>query len=148
MSTFELNFSAHRAQISALICRLHVNQTFHQCCKGSFGKRVSLDLMKGVSALTIEIPLIVCWNFVTLWTWQWSLKLHPFHERPILIWQAAYILLTAYLPFHGRAKAMAREDNKMEEKTKTVMQIAWIVSKMMIDMHNEYVKMKMSREMK
>ena len=36
-----------------------------------------------------------------------------------------YIHFTVHLPFHGLAKAMAREDNKMEEKTKTVMQIAW-----------------------
>ena len=47
---------------------------------------------------------------------------------PMNILTSSQINFTVNLPFHGLAKAMAREDNKMEEKTKTVMQIAWTLS--------------------
>ena len=51
------------------------------------------------------------------------------NSKSIFLWIFAQkgIVLDVYAPFQGRAKAMAREERRMEENTKTVIQMALII---------------------
>ena len=48
------------------------------------------------------------------------------NSKSIFLWIFAQrgIVFDVYAPFQGRAKAMAREERRMEENTKTVIQMA------------------------
>ena len=77
--------------------------------------------------LTIEIPSIVSF----IWSGQVTLELdngtkYKIHSPMDLCPNNVQLFLMQNVnaPFQGRAKAMAREERRMEENTKTVIQMA------------------------